>query len=99
MTWTCSGEKLKAGILVLRLSCIMYKDHSAPTQKPENWWKLGASRPIINMNPAKWIQSGKIIIPQNGYNYNGISSTIVGNADVWSFRTQRRKRAGNLTGS
>jgi hypothetical protein len=61
---------------------LVYKDQSAPTQKPENWWKLGASRPIINMNPAKWNQSGKIIIPQNGYDYKGIQSAVVGNDDV-----------------
>jgi hypothetical protein len=50
--------------------------------KAFNFWKIGTSRPIINMNPSKWIASGKIIVPQNGYNYNGIPSAIIGNTDV-----------------
>src|SRR5262249_51222930 len=61
---------------------LVYKDNSAVIQKPENWWKIGTSRPIINMNPAKWIQSGKVIIPQNGFDYNKIPSSVIGNANV-----------------
>jgi hypothetical protein len=61
---------------------LVYKDNSAATQKPENWWKIGTSRPIINMNPTRWIQSGKVIIPQNGFKYNNIPSTVIGNTDV-----------------
>lgn len=47
-----------------------------------NTWKLGTSRPIINMNASKWITSGSVIIPQNGYDYNGISGTVIGTPDV-----------------
>src|SRR5262249_3035963 len=32
---------------------LVYKDQKATVQKPENWWKIGTSRPIINMNSAK----------------------------------------------
>jgi hypothetical protein len=47
-----------------------------------NHLKIGTSRPIINMNPKKWIADGKVIFPQNGFLYKGIASAIVGNADV-----------------
>ena len=50
--------------------------------KAFKFWKIGTSRPIINMTPSKWITSGKIIVPQNGYDYNGIPSTVVGNPAV-----------------
>lgn len=51
-------------------------------EKAENFHKIGTSRPILNMNPKKWITSGKVIVPQNGFNYKGIVSSVVGNPDV-----------------
>lgn len=51
-------------------------------QNAANTWKIGTSRPIVNMNPQKWIQSGRIVVPQNGFDYNGIASAVVGTAAV-----------------
>ncbi len=31
--------------------------------------KLGTSRPIINMNPKKWLREGKVIVVRPGYKY------------------------------
>lgn len=62
---------------------LVYTDQTAPTQKPENWWKIGTSRPVINMNSGKWINA-KIVIPQNGYKFNGSDSAVLeigGNPD------------------
>lgn len=48
--------------------------------------KLGTSRPLINMNPAKWIRSGKIMIIAPGYGYlRGAPSSatlVIGTSDV-----------------
>jgi hypothetical protein len=51
-------------------------------QNAANVWKIGTSRPIVNMNPQKWIQSGRIVVPQNGFDYNGIASAVIGAAAV-----------------
>lgn len=52
-----------------------------PKNPPENWWKIGTSRPIINMNPARWNQTGKIIVTQTNVQYNGIDG-VIGDANV-----------------
>lgn len=49
-----------------------------------NHYKLGTSRAIVNMNPKKWITSGKIFQMQNGYFHHKIKDTlpIIGTKDV-----------------
>jgi hypothetical protein len=47
-----------------------------------NTWKLGTSRPIINMNPKKWITAGSVLVPMNGHSLNGLTGPVIGNADT-----------------
>jgi hypothetical protein len=50
----------------------------------ERHYKLGTSRPIVNMNPKKWITAGKVFVMQNGYYFHQLKETlpIIGTQDV-----------------
>ena len=72
-----------------QLHHLVYRPPDASPASPIATGKLGTSRPLINMNPAKWDQTGKVLVVASGHLYlrEGTeidiqSSLIIGNQDV-----------------
>jgi hypothetical protein len=72
-----------------QLHHLVYRPPDETPASPIATGKLGTSRPLINMNPLKWNQTGKVLVVAGGYSVLRSdeelqihSSLIIGNKDV-----------------
>jgi hypothetical protein len=72
-----------------QLHHLVYRPEDGTPASPIATGKLGTSRPLINMNPLKWNQTGKVLVVAGGYpvlrsdeERKIHSSLIIGNKDV-----------------